>query len=1126
MAEIGEWLDLIGLGHYRAVFARNDIDADTLPELTDADLERLGLSLGHRKRLLRALAEIAGKGPAPADAPAIEAAPTGARSERIESAERRQLTVMFCDLVGSTELSARLDPEELRAVVRAYQETAVAVIARFEGHVAQYLGDGLLTYFGYPRAHEDDAQRAVRAGLGIVEAIRVLNHRLDQNLRVALAVRIGIHTGLAVVGEMGAGQRHEQLALGETPNVAARLQAQAAPNCVLIGGVTRRLISGTFDLESLGMVSVKGLPGPVPAWRVLGESDAESRFAAMRAPSRAGIIGREAELAWLRDKWDRVRSGHGQAVLVSGEAGIGKSRLAEAFGEEIGATPHLRLHYQSSLYHASSALYPVIRHIERAAGIALVTSPKRKLGRLRALLRQAGAIDEENVSAIAELLSIAPPEGHASVEPNPRRRKVRALAALIDQLTRLARRQPILALLEDAHWIDRTTQELLDRLLRPLADLPVLLLITCRPEFTPSWSGRDHVTWLSLSRLDRQESRAMIRQVAGEKSLPPQVLDEILEKSDGVALFVEELTRAVLESGLLREDTDCWHLAAPLLPRTIPPTLQDSLMARLDRLGWAKEIAQTAAALGREFSGGLLGAVSDLAPERLQEGLQRITEAGLLLRRGLDPEATYTFKHALVQDAAYASLLHSRRRVLHGRIAPVLEERFAATAEVLPEVVARHYTEARLPRPALTWWHKAGRRSVHQSANLDAIGQLGQGIALLERLPDGAERDALELDLRIDLGVALSATAGYTAPEWETNSARLLELHERTGEIAKLFPVLWGQWVGTFSAGKMASARAMAERILHVAERHDDRVFLMLGHRVLGMSLVGQAELPLARAHLERAIELYDPERDPPLAYIYAVDQRISAMSYLAIALLQLGHGDQATLLMEQTIAEAKRLDASNTTSFALCLAVCFHVLGRDPIHLACTANETAALSQRYGLTIRELMARTVMALLDARQEATEMALGEIRRGIEELQALNWGFWTPWLMLMEVEIHIDRGSHGAARTLLEDVEALIEPFSYGLCAPELHRLRARALLAEGAHADLVEAQLKRSTDLARRQSARLAELCATTDLACLWREGGRREQARALLAPILASFGDGSALADAVRAREVLNSLL
>jgi tetratricopeptide (TPR) repeat protein len=393
---------------------------------------------------------------------------------------------------------------------------------------------------------------------------------------------------------------------------------------------------------------------------------------------------------------------------------------------------------------------------------------------------------------------------------------------------------------------------------------------------------------------------------------------------------------------------------------------------------------------------------------------------------------------------------------------------------VQPEVVARHYAEARLPHPALTWWHKAGRRSLHQSANLDAIGQLRQGLALLATLPEEAERDSLELDVRIDLAVALSATAGYTAPEWESNSARLLELHERTGEIAKLFPVLWGQWVGTFSAGKMAPARAMAERMLQIAERHGARAYVMLGHRVLGMSLVGGADLPSARAHLERAIELYDPERDPPLAYVYAVDQRISAMSYLAIALLQLGHSDRATPLMEQAIAEAKRLDASNTTSFVLSLAVCLHVLGGDRTELARTANELAAVSERHGLKVRELVARTVIALLDARRDAT-VGLDEIRRGIEELRALNWGFWTPWLMLMEAEIHVGRASHAAARAVLDDVEALITPFAYDLCAPELHRLRALALRAEGAGVDRVEAELERSIDLARRQSARLAE---------------------------------------------------
>jgi class 3 adenylate cyclase len=679
--DIAVWLSSLGLSEYVQRFAEHRIDLSVLPDLTDQDLKDLGIVLGDRRKILRAIRELAGAASATTE-PA-----THSQSQRQDRAERRQLTVMFCDLVGSTALSARLDPEDMREVIRAYQDACSGPIARYEGFLAKFMGDGVLAYFGYPRAHEDDAERAVRAGLDIIAAVKRIRSRPDASLQV----RIGIATGLVVVGDLiGAGAAQEKAVIGDTPNLAARLQGLAQPGTIVVAGATRRLIGDLFELRDLGRHEVKGVPEPVEAWVVEAASSSESRFEAVRTHRLTGFVGRDQEIGLLLERKDLAWQGKGQIVLISGEAGVGKSRVAAVLGQRI-TDPHLRLRYQCSPYHTHSALHPFISQLERAAEINVEDAPDTQIEKLERLLAKGTSRIEAVGPLMAMLLSIPFGERYAPLTLSPAQLRRQTLAALLDQLEGLARQQPILLLFEDAHWADATSLELLDLTVERLRHLPILAIITFRPEFEPSWVGLDNVTTLMLGRLGRSHVQTMIEQVTGGRHLPPEVLRHIIDKTDGIPLFIEELTKTVLETGILVEEAEGYGLDGPLPPFAIPATLQDSLMARLDRLAAVKEIAQTGAAIGREFSYALLRSVVNLEEGSLRSALEQLEHAELVFRNGDPPQAAYTFKHALVQDAAFESLLKSRRQVLHRRIAESLRDRFPAIAEAEPETVAPFY---------------------------------------------------------------------------------------------------------------------------------------------------------------------------------------------------------------------------------------------------------------------------------------------------------------------------------------------------------------------------------------------------------------------------------------------------
>jgi len=760
--DISTWLRGLDLVQYEPIFRENAIDVEILPELTETDLEKLGVVLGHRKRMLRAIAALEAHPPAPP--------PTAA--PRAEAAERRQLTVMFCDLVGSTALSTRFDPEDLREIVGDYHRAVADTVARFDGFVAKYMGDGVLIYFGYPRAHEDDAERAVRAGLAVIEAVGKLPAHED------LRVRLGIATGLAVVGDLiGAGAAQERGVVGETPNLAARLQAQAAPGTLVIGEATRRQIGGLFDLADLGPQALAGFAEPQPAWLVIGESGMLSRFEALRSGTTP-LVGREEEVELLVRRWQQAKSDEGRVVLISGEPGIGKSRLTAVLSEHIRSEPHTRLRYFCSPHHQDSALYPFIAQLERAAGFARDDAVEDKLGKLRALLAP-GMRDDDDIALLSELLSL--PSSAADLNLSPQRKREKLFEALLGQLEAEARHRPVLMVFEDAHWIDPTSRELLDLTVDRVRRLPVLVVITFRPEFQPPWGGRSQVTNLALNRLGERDGEALVQILAGNAALAPEIVAEIVERTDGVPLFVEELTKAVLESAGQGDRVAAVLATTSLAALSVPATLHASLMARLDRLGpAAKEIAQISAVLGREFAYELIEPVAHRPEKELQAALDQLGGAGLLFCRGTVPHASYLFKHALVQDAAYSTLLRGRRQELHVRVAAALEEHFADLVERQPELLAHHLTAAGDTERAVEQWLKAGQHAAARLAYLEAIAHFERGLGLLHSLPEGPVRNGREIELQLALGLCLFTAKGAVTAKLPY--MRALDLAERGGE--------------------------------------------------------------------------------------------------------------------------------------------------------------------------------------------------------------------------------------------------------------------------------------------------------------------------------------------------------
>ncbi len=758
-------------------------------------------------------------------------------------AERRQLTVMFCDIVDSTALSEKLDPEDLRDVLRTYQDACQKIIRRFGGYIAQYLGDGLLVYFGYPQAHEDDAQRAVHTGLAVVEAIRRLNYSLQEQWKVELSVRVGIHTGLVVTGEVGEGETRENLAIGETPNIAARLQGKAKPNTVLVSTATYRLIAGFFACQETENLVLKGFSQPMDVCQIDRVSTARTRLDP-QTTVLTPIVGREQETSLLFERWQRINEGMGQIVLLSGDAGIGKSRLVKALEEHVAQDPQAWLTpCQCSPYHQNSALYPVLDLLERyVLKYEPGDDPTEKLSRLEGFLVQYGFALPELIPVFCNLLSVPFDQKYSPSALSPERQKQLFFETMLGVLLEIASQQPLLLVIEDLHWADPSTLEFLNLLVDQIATTRIFALFTFRPNFNPPWVPRTYLTSLMLHRLTRQKSINMVQHIAGVKPLPAEVLEQILTKTDGVPLFVEELTKMVLESELISEEAEEYTLTGDFISLKIPATLQDSLMARLDRLTSAKELVQWCSILGREFSSQMLLAIYPRNEKTLQQELRRLVESELLFQRGVFPRATYIFKHALIQETAYQSMLINTRRRHHRKIADVLVKQFPELADAQPEILAHHYTEAGLKLEAISYWQQAGQRAVKRFANKEAIAHFTKGLELLGNLPKNAEHTRQELMLQIALGPLLSSLKGFAAPEVEAAYSRAFKICQQNGGAQLRFPALWGLWHFYLLKLELPKVVTLAEQLLSLAQTAKDHLFLSDAYRARGETYLWSGE--------------------------------------------------------------------------------------------------------------------------------------------------------------------------------------------------------------------------------------------------------------------------------------------
>jgi class 3 adenylate cyclase/predicted ATPase len=1122
--DVRGWLRSLGLGKYEAAFRENEIDETVLPSLTHETLKELGVTaLGHRLKLLDAIAALCADTNA---APAATPGPATVDATPRDTAERRQVTVMFSDLVGSTALSARMDPEDLREIISAYQKCVAETVGRLGGFIAKFMGDGVLVYFGYPHAHEDDAERAVRAGLELVAAVG------DLKTHATLRTRVGIATGLVVVGDLiGSGASLEQAIVGETPNLAARLQGIAEPNMVVIAEGTRRLLGNLFEFEDLGAKDLKGVSEPVRAWAVLRASSAEGRFEALHTAGLTALVGREEEFELLLRRWSRAKRGEGQVVLLSGEAGIGKSRLTAALLEHLSGEAHTRLRYFCSPQHTDSALHPIIGQMERAAGLAHDDKPQAKLDKLDTVLAQTST-STEDAALFAEMLSLPNDGRYPALELAPDQRRQRTLGALTAQLAELARQQPVLMIFEDAHWTDPTSLEAFGRTVDRIKTLPVLLIVTFRPEFNAPWVGQSHVTSLTLNRLGEREAATIIARLAGNKALPPDVMAEIVERTDGIPLFVEEMTKAVLEAeseGAARRTV----AAVPSPTLAVPASLHASLMARLDRLGPAKEVAQIGSAIGREFSHALLTSVTRKPEAELGSALDRLVQAGLLFRQGVPPQASYLFKHALVQDAAYSTLLREPRRALHARIAEAIESQFAETAERQPEILAHHSTEAGLIEKAAGLWGKAGQLSLDRSALVEAATQFTRALEQIATLPGTPALRREQIKLQVALITPLIHVKGYAAAETKAaaEQARLLiEQAEALGEPPEdpllLFSVLYAFWVANDVAFNGDVVCDLAAEFLALAEKQGATVPLMVGHRLMGISLMATGDIAEGRGHLDQAIALYDPAEHRPLAARFGQDAGVAALSLRSWALWLLGYPDAALRDADDALKDAREIGQAATLTHTLghrpaMYTLCgkFAAAVADTRELVALAEEKGALSWKPWA----IMDQGSVLALDGRASD---AIDTLICGIADWRTTGASVYLPMYLPRLACAHAELGQFEEAWRCIGEAMTTVETTKEKWCEAEVHRLAGEiALMSPERDTARAQAYFERALSVARAQQAKSWELRAAMSLARLWLDQGKRQQARELLAPVYGWFTEGFDTLDLREAKTLFDKL-
>ena len=1048
-------------------------------------------------------------------------------------AERRQLTVLFCDLVGSTALSAQLDPEDYRAVVQHYQQTCAQVVQRHEGYLAQYLGDGLLVYFGYPIAHEDDAGRAVRTGLEIVEAIGGQKTRDGgQTKRQPLQVRIGIHTGLVVVGDIGSNEKRESLALGETPNIAARLQGLAEANTVVVSAVTHRLIDSQFECQPFGSHLLKGLDTPIAVYHVQSERQNVTPLAGRT--TLTPLVGREQEVGLLRDRWDQVKEGRGQVVLLSGEPGIGKSRLAYTLREYVAAEGSLLFEARCSPYHQHSTLYPLIEVLQRTLLLTRQDTDEEKVAKVERALTLYNL--QESLPLFTTLLSLSTPVWYPPLNLTPQKQKERTLQALLQLLIAQAERQATVSVWEDVHWADPSSLEFLSLLIEQIPTTRLFLVLTFRPEFIPPWKPRSHISQLVLNRLGQKQVEAMIEKVATDKELSAEVIEQIRVKTDGVPLFVEELTKSVVESVESMESQESPRRTPRQL--AIPATLQEALLARLDRLSTARQVAQLGATLGREFSYELLHAVAPLSEIDLQTALSKLAEAEILYQRGIGQQACYFFKHALIQDTAYQSLLKSTRKQYHQQIAKVLEDRFPETKDDQPELVAHHYTEAGLIVQAIPCWQQAGERATQRSAYAEAITHLTTALELLKTLPDTAERAQQELLLQVALGAPLMVTKSFAASEAERAYTRARELCQQVGETPHLFSVLMGLRRLYFIQGKLQPAHELGEQLLTLSQNHLDVGLLARAYLMQGEVLYNLGRFVQAREYLDQGAVLYNPQQHRDHTLVHGNDTGVACHSFAAFTLWALGYPEQALARSNEALSLACKLAHPFSLAMALLFAAWLHQYRREVQATQAQAEAAITLSTEQGFPLWLAQATALQGWALTEQKQVEAGMAKLRHGLATYQAMGAEVWRPYFLILLSEGYGKKAEVEEGLTSLGEAIAAVGKTGGHLYEAELYRLNGELLLAQArCHADLqsqrsrteieaeAEAWVQHAIKTARNQQAKSLELRATKSLASLWQQQGKRAEAHKLLSDVYSWFTEGFDTKDLQEAKALLDEL-
>ncbi len=1093
--DIGTWLRGLGLGQYEQAFRDNDIDGDVLPDLTADDLSGIGVvSIGHRRKLLAAIAALRTASPSP-------------------EAERRLLTVIFMDLVGSTALASQLDPEEMREVIRSFQDRVAGEIARFDGHLAKFMGDGALAYFGWPQAHEDDPERAARAGLSVVAAVAALRTPSG----AALAARAGVATGLVVVGDLvERGEARERGVVGEAPNLAARLQTLAEPGCAVIDTATRKLVGDLFELKDLGATRLKGIAEPVSAFMLAGEKASPSRFEARSAAVRP-IVGRETELGLLLQRWRQARAGEGQGVLLLGEAGVGKSRIVRAFTDALREEDPICLRYQASPLHSDQALWPVGQQLAFAAGFEPDDDSPARLEKLGLLLRQAADLDADTLALIAAATGLVEADA-APGDTTPRQRRERTLAALLAQLLGWARRRPVLVIVEDAHWLDPTTLELFDQALGRTATAPVFTLFTSRPDNPPRLSAHPQLTRLTLNRLSREATAAIAANVVG-MAVPPGVVQAILERAEGIPLFVEELTKAFLENRTIDA-----HGRSRWSETAVPASLQGSLIGRLDRLGPAKEVAQIAACIGREFDHTILAKVAALPEAALDEAMSRLAAAELVFRRGSPPEARYSFKHALLRDAAAESLLRSRRREVHQRIAEVLTRQAADGSEVSAEVLAYHCEGAEALEQAARHWLTAGSRNAHRAANIEALRCFDRALRDLEGLADPGTANRLELDIQL-ARIPVLMSVGFADRQTAEAAERALALCDELGASDRSLPLLFSQFSYCTSSAQLRRALEIAHRIVTLGDSSGETLPQLVGHRAVGFCWLWMGDLATAERELRTALRLADRIPRPDLAFELGHDPKITARTYLGSVRLRQGEINEAQTLVADALEEARRLDHTLTLALVLRHSSIFKALAGNHGEVQTLAAALRDLCIERGVRQWRYLGELLFLWASHRLgEAVEE--DRIREAFERQRETGFLLNLPFNLMLVAEVCFAAGDLAGSDSLLQGALSLAEATGEIWIRPELHRRRAGyALPAAAVSTECAEQWLSGALHEARQQGDRLAELRASHDLARLWAEQGKRQKARDLLGPICGWFGGRGDLRAMAEATALLDAL-